>query len=156
MTFFSHWPGFSNFPSLLPDFPDLCSAKSRTWPFPQKKNTFFYSFHTFAHIRQHYFSKIWGTNAWPSPHLKLWGAVRPVPPRFPPLTLCLPMVNLPPLFADGESRYMLMHTMDRFQLHSIFFFFMTHAFIISVNSMNKNSTQYASMKQNTGVSYLWK
>src|SRR6218665_1875726 len=27
---FSHRPGFSNFSSLLPDFPDLCSAKSRT------------------------------------------------------------------------------------------------------------------------------
>src|SRR6218665_2711867 len=30
-------------------------------------------------IRQHYFSKYWGTNAWAVPHLKLWGAV-PQPP----------------------------------------------------------------------------
>src|SRR6218665_2797200 len=29
-------------------------------PFLTRKTTFFYSFHTFAHIRQHYFSKYWG------------------------------------------------------------------------------------------------
>jgi len=61
----------------------------RALPFPHKKNTFSYSFHTFAHIRQHYFSEYWGTNAWAVPHLKLWGTVPPVPPRSPPLYISL-------------------------------------------------------------------
>ena len=38
---FSHRPGFSNFPSLLPDFPDLYYVRYRTQPFPHKKNTLF-------------------------------------------------------------------------------------------------------------------
>src|SRR6218665_1208709 len=41
---------------------------------------FFYSVHSFARIRQHYFSKYWGTNAWAVPHLKFWGDR---PPQFP-------------------------------------------------------------------------
>src|SRR6218665_3119305 len=45
---------------IVTDFPDLYFLKCRTRPFPHKKNTFFYSFHIFAHIRQHYFSKYWG------------------------------------------------------------------------------------------------
>ena len=47
---------------------------------------FFYSVRAFAHIRQHYFSKYWwGRMHGPSPHLKFWGTVPPVPPRSPPL-----------------------------------------------------------------------
>jgi len=37
-------------------------------PFPHKKNTFFYSIHTFARNQQHYFSKYWeGRMHRPSP-----------------------------------------------------------------------------------------
>src|SRR6218665_1771369 len=89
MTFFSNRPDFSNFPSLFPDFPELYFVSYRTQPFPHKKNTFFYFFHTFAHIRQHYFSKYWGTNAWAVPSLKLWGPSPPVSPRFPPLIITI-------------------------------------------------------------------
>src|SRR6218665_88355 len=71
---------FRIFP-LLPDFPDLFFVRYRTQPFPHKKNTFFYSFHTFAHIRQLYFSKYWGGRMHePSPHLKLWGDCPLSPP----------------------------------------------------------------------------
>src|SRR6218665_1143217 len=41
-------------------------------PFLTRKSPFFYSFHTFTYIGQHYFSKYWGD-------------VPPVPPRSPPL-----------------------------------------------------------------------
>src|SRR6218665_1024370 len=85
MTFISHRPGFSNFPPLLPDFPDLYFVRYRTQPFPHKKNTFSYSFHTFAHIRQQYFSKYWGTNAWAVPPPQTLGGPSPQSPRFPPL-----------------------------------------------------------------------
>src|SRR6218665_1041942 len=40
---------------------------------------FFYSVRTFARIRQHYFSKYWGINAWAIPHLKFWGDRPPGP-----------------------------------------------------------------------------
>src|SRR6218665_3093528 len=63
MTFFSHRPGFS-------DFPLFTVIKCPIRPFLRKKNhyfkkeflnkTIFYSVHPFAHIRQHYFSKSWG------------------------------------------------------------------------------------------------
>ena len=83
MNFFSHRPGFR----IFTDFPDLYFLRWRAWPFPHKKNTFFYSFHTFAHIRQHYFSKYWGDEC--MGRLPTWnfGGDRPlVPPRFPPLS----------------------------------------------------------------------
>src|SRR6218665_4031956 len=51
--------------------------------------TIFCSVHPFAHIRQHYFSKYWGTNAWAVPHLKLLGDRPTSPPRSPPLLLCV-------------------------------------------------------------------
>src|SRR6218665_1469007 len=45
----------------------------------QEKHLFF-SFDTFPRIQQHYFSKYWGGRIHrPSPHLKFWGAVPPVP-----------------------------------------------------------------------------
>src|SRR6218665_1653915 len=95
MTFFSHPPCFSNFPSLLPDFPDLffsftlLDIRYRTQPFPHKKNTFF----PILAAEKHLFllftlfilwrtsdnttsqNNIGGTNAWAVPHLKLWGTV---------------------------------------------------------------------------------
>jgi len=37
--FFSHRPGFSDFPFLFPDSPYLCCVKCRTWPFLHKKTT---------------------------------------------------------------------------------------------------------------------
>src|SRR6218665_1685986 len=49
----------------------------------------FYSFHTFAHIRQHYFSKYWGDECMGRPPTSNFGGtVPPVPPRFPPLAGC--------------------------------------------------------------------
>src|SRR6218665_246523 len=70
---FSHRPGFSDFPYLY------CVLNVVYDPFFTRKTTisgknslirpFFYSVRTFAHIRQHYFSKYWG-GPMPSPHLK--------------------------------------------------------------------------------------
>src|SRR6218665_1534400 len=39
-------------------------------------------FRTFAHIRQHHFSKYWGDGYMGRPHLKFWGDR---PPRSPPM-----------------------------------------------------------------------
>src|SRR6218665_2230935 len=76
-------PGFSDFPFHFPDFPYLYYVKCRICPFPHKKNTFFYSVHTFMRIRQHYFSKFWGGPMHgPSPTSNFGGTV---PPRSPPL-----------------------------------------------------------------------
>src|SRR6218665_3939107 len=58
--FFIYRPGFLDFAFLFPDFLYLYHVKCPILPFPHKKNTFFYSTHTFACIRQHYFSKYWG------------------------------------------------------------------------------------------------
>ena len=57
--------------------------KCRIWPFPHKK-TPFYSFHTFACIKQHYFAKYWGDGCMGRPPPQIWGAV---PPRYPPLCI---------------------------------------------------------------------
>ena len=73
-----HRPDFSNFPSLLPDFPDLCFVIYRTQPFPHKKNTFFTLFILSRTSDNTTSQNIWG----PSPHLKLWGDSLP---KFPPL-----------------------------------------------------------------------
>ena len=59
-TFFSHRPGFSKFPSLFPDVPDLYTFLDIYTTLSSQEKHLFYSFHTFAHIRQHYFSKHWG------------------------------------------------------------------------------------------------
>src|SRR6218665_3180193 len=68
-----------------------------------QENTYFYSFHSFTHIRQHYFSKYWGGRMHgPFPHLKLWGTVPPVPPRFPPLLLA--KFSFPSLLASDSLR----------------------------------------------------
>src|SRR6218665_2657131 len=86
MTFFSHQPGFSDFPFLLLDFPYFCYVRCRIHdPFLTRKTHFSYSFHTFPRIRQHYFSKYWGTDAWAVPHLRFWGPFPLSPPRSPPL-----------------------------------------------------------------------
>src|SRR6218665_2915189 len=95
MTFFSHRPGFSNFPSLLPDFPDLFFSFrfylvryqiSYTILSSQEKHLFsilaaekhlFYSFHTFAHTSDNTTSQnnIGGTNAWAVPTSNFGGTV---------------------------------------------------------------------------------
>jgi len=46
---------------------------------------FFYSVRTFARIRQHYFSKYWGSDAWAVPHLKFLGTVPAVPSKSSPM-----------------------------------------------------------------------
>src|SRR6218665_949963 len=102
--FFSHRPGFSHFTFVY-------CIKCPIRPFLHQKNhyfrkefldkTFFYSVRTFARIRQHYFSKYWGTNAWAVPHLKFWGDRPPSSPRSPPLrdsdfpSKCIPTPRAP-------------------------------------------------------------
>src|SRR6218665_3978535 len=79
--FFSHRPGFWDFPFLFQHFPYVYYVKCPISPFPHQKNTFFYSIHTFTRIRQHYFSKYWGTNAWAVPPTSNFGGtVPPSPP----------------------------------------------------------------------------
>src|SRR6218665_993146 len=63
---------------IFTEFPDLYFVKCPTWLFPRKKNTFFYFFHTFAHIRQHCFSKYWGDEC--MGRLPKWGDRSPSPP----------------------------------------------------------------------------
>src|SRR6218665_2741237 len=73
---------------IFADFPDLYIVRCRDVvhdPFLTTKTPFFYYFHTFAHTRQHYFSKCWGTNAWPPPPPQTLGDRPPSPPRFTPL-----------------------------------------------------------------------
>src|SRR6218665_3216861 len=90
MTFFSHRPGFSDFLFLFPDFTMLNVVYD---PFLTRKTPFFYSVHTFARIRQPYFSKYWGDGCMGRPHLKFEGRP-PVPPRSPPLATS-DILNLP-------------------------------------------------------------
>ena len=85
MTFFSHQSGFPDFIFLFPDFPYLYYVKCHIWPFPHKKNTFFYSVYTFDNTTS---QNIGGTDAWAVPTSKFGGTVPPVPlPRSPPLLL---------------------------------------------------------------------
>src|SRR6218665_2904766 len=67
-------------PKILGDRP----PSPPRFPPLQEKHPF-YSFHTFGHIRQHYFSKYWGTNAWAVPPPQTLGGPSPQSPRFPPL-----------------------------------------------------------------------
>src|SRR6218665_3399998 len=83
--FFSHRPGFSDFPFLFPDFPYVYYVKCRV-PFPHKKNTFFTLF-ILSRVSENTTSQnIGGTNAWavPPPQIS-WGTSPSVPPRSPPL-----------------------------------------------------------------------
>ena len=62
----------------------------KNFRFHGQKNSFMtpflYSLRTFARIRQHYFSKYWGTDAWAVPPPQIfWGTVPPVPPMSPPM-----------------------------------------------------------------------
>src|SRR6218665_4122445 len=43
--------------------------------------TIFYSVHPFAHIRQHYFPKYWGTNAWAVPPPQIFWGPSPQSPK---------------------------------------------------------------------------
>src|SRR6218665_3367494 len=64
-------------PIILYD-PLISSQEKPLGVFQKRKflcDTFFYSVHTFARIRQHYFSIIGGTDAWAVPPLKFWGTV---------------------------------------------------------------------------------
>src|SRR6218665_6000 len=66
------------------------TLSSQEKPLFQKKflddTYFFYSVRAFAPIRQHYFSKYWGTNAWvPPPPQIFWGGRPASPPRSSPL-----------------------------------------------------------------------
>ena len=70
---------------IFTDFPGLYFVQMSCMTLFSQQNHFFYSFHTFAHIRQHYFSKYWGDGCMGRPHLKLWGEPSPSPPRFAPL-----------------------------------------------------------------------
>src|SRR6218665_2607723 len=89
--FFSHRPGFSDFPLFTvikcPIVYDPFYARKPTF---SKKNSlikpFFNSVHPFAHIQQHYFSKYWGDQCMgrPPPQIFL-GGPSPSPPRSPPL-----------------------------------------------------------------------
>src|SRR6218665_376129 len=88
MTFFSHRPGFSNFPSLYPDFPDLYFVRYRTQPLPHKINTFFLLFSYFRAYPTTLLLKILGGRMHgPPPSSNFGGTVPPSPPRFPPLPL---------------------------------------------------------------------
>jgi len=80
--FFRHRPDLSDFPFLFPDFPYVCYVKCHIWPFPHRKNTFFYSVHTFTRIRQHYFSKYWGDQCMgrPPPQIFFGGGRPPSTP----------------------------------------------------------------------------
>src|SRR6218665_3080310 len=90
MTFFSHRPGFSDLDSLFRFSVSLLYQMSYMTLSSQQKpsfnkripwrHLFFYSLQTFAPIPQHYFSKYWGRPMHgPSPYLKFWGTVPPVP-----------------------------------------------------------------------------
>src|SRR6218665_987732 len=81
---FSREPGFS-------DFPYLYGLKCRIWLFLPKKNhyfrkefldstLFFYSVRTLTRIRQHYFSKYWGDDAWAVPPPQILGGTVPQSP----------------------------------------------------------------------------
>ena len=76
---------FGIFPSLFPDFPDLYFVRCRTQPFPHNKNTFLTLFSYFrAHPTTLLLTILGGRMHGPSPHLKLWGTVPPVPLGFRP------------------------------------------------------------------------
>jgi len=75
-------------------FMDGPYVQCRIRPFPHKNHyfrkeflydTFFYSVRIFARIRQHYFSKHWGKDAWAVPLPQILGGPSPQPPRSPPL-----------------------------------------------------------------------
>src|SRR6218665_3014326 len=84
--FFSHRPGFSNFPFLFPHFPYVYCFKCRIRPSPHKKNNFFYSVHTFTRIQQHYISKYLGDQCMGRPPPQTLGGPSPSPPRSPSLS----------------------------------------------------------------------
>jgi len=74
--FFRHRPGFSHFPSLLPDFPDLYFVRYRTQPFPP--------FLLFSYFRPHpttlLLKILGGTNAWAVPPPQTLGGTVPQSP----------------------------------------------------------------------------
>src|SRR6218665_2426244 len=76
---------FQIFPYFSHIFPVFAMLNVIFDPFltgTKRKNTFFYSVHTLTRIRQHYFSKYWGTNAWAVPSPQILGDRPPVPLGF--------------------------------------------------------------------------
>ena len=81
---------FRSFPFFSQVFRLFYYVQCRIWSIPHTNNhyfgkeflydTFFYSVRAFPRIRQHYFSKYWGTNAWAVPHLKFLGETSPQSP----------------------------------------------------------------------------
>src|SRR6218665_3415210 len=81
--FYSHRPGFSDFPFLFPDFFRIFTVLNVVYdPFPHKKNTFFTLFILSRASDNTTFQNIGGTNAWAVPHLKFFGDRPPVPLGF--------------------------------------------------------------------------
>jgi len=96
--FFSHRPGFSDFPFLFPDCPYLYYIK---WlnvvydPFHTRKTTIFrkeFRYDTFFTLfvlsrasDKTTSQNIGGTDSWAVPHLKFWGGPSPSPLRSLPL-----------------------------------------------------------------------
>ena len=78
--FFSHRPGFSNFPFLFLYFPDLYFVRHRTQPFPHKKNTFLLFSYFPAHPTTLLLKILGGTNAWAVPPPQTWGDRPSSPP----------------------------------------------------------------------------
>src|SRR6218665_3751723 len=76
MTFFRKKFPFSR-PKKYDDFLNFASLFRI---FPHKKNNFFYSFHNFAHIRQHYFAKYWGDECIGRPPTSNFGGTVPPSP----------------------------------------------------------------------------
>jgi len=87
--FFNHRPGFSNFPSLLPNFPDLYFVTYRTQPFPHKKNTIFTLFILLRASDNTTSQNIGGDECMGRPPTSNFGGDRPPSsPRFSPLLRC--------------------------------------------------------------------
>src|SRR6218665_299133 len=84
--FFSHRPGFWDFPFLFQHFPYVYYVKCPISPFPhQKKHIFLLDSYFHAHPTTLLLKILGGPMHGPSPHLKLWGDRPPSPPRSPPL-----------------------------------------------------------------------
>ena len=86
---------FRIFSFLFQIFRYLCYIQCRILsPFPHKKNTFLL-FHTFAHIRQHYFSKYWGDGCMGRPPPQTLGGPPPAPVGLRPCDWVRSRVQVP-------------------------------------------------------------
>src|SRR6218665_1617272 len=69
---------FQIFPFFSQIFPMFAMLNVIFDPFLTGKTRFFTLVHTFTRIRQHYFSKYWGTNAWAVPPPQILGETVPL------------------------------------------------------------------------------